>query len=94
MTVQRPPAPTNEAAERLRAWIAENIVVFSDETNPLLDAAFATERRNTVERIKEWFDRYSASRGTATVFTHALSDDSLEGILAALLDETEATDGR
>ncbi len=45
---------SNEAAERLRGWIE---VLIADSTDPeqdtsLLDEALATERRNTVERIK------------------------------------------
>ena len=47
----------NEAAERLRVWLEEQTGYHPDHFTELLDAALATERRNTVERIKREFRR-------------------------------------
>lgn len=78
----RPPAATNEAAERLRGYLrpdSKMVVEYGLESAiDDLDDALATERRNIVKRIRE---RLRADFGDGDIWYN----------LDVLLDETEAT---
>lgn len=53
----------NEAAERLRKWLDDGESTVGGDPRPWewLDEALAAERRVTVERIRDWADRYERS---------------------------------
>lgn len=71
-------APTNEAAERLRGMLPR---IDGGLSSRLLDTALATERRNTVERIRERIEHYPMDQGD--------HEYGWKASVAALLDETE-----
>jgi hypothetical protein len=79
MSTQQPSVTRNEAAATLEERFGD---LNGWEHGDLLVAALSEERRLTVERITEWFERYAKPGGKASVWSYeGKRGDSLEAIL-------------